>query len=566
MLKRDTPAVFSTIAGRYPGKAAAVVLGLLASNGAEAVSVLTLMPMLVMLSGQEGATNDTYRMVQGLFESLGMTLNLPTVLIVMVVSVWLKAAFVLWTMRQVSFTAGRVVEDLRIALIRGMLDARWSHFISQPVGKLSNTVGNEVSRALSAVVAAGNLAANGLGALLHLALAFFVSWQVALAALVLGGVLLLMLRPTVAGMRKVSTKQTSLERDLATRFADGLQGIKPLKAMDQVSNLVAALEREAEGLYDNYKRRSTHKWLLAVSTEPVVITCMAAGVFVLVTVIDLPLASLAVLAVLFVRTVENLAAVQKHLQAFVSSESALLSLDESIREAQAEVERHTGTLRPPEGTAITVRGVSFSYGERRILDGIDMVIAPGQMTALIGPSGAGKSTIADLVLGLQRPDAGAVFMGDTPLDQIDIRAWRRRIGYVPQELFLFHDTIARNVTLGDPTATPADVEEALRKAGAWDFVAALDHCMDTEIGERGLKLSGGQRQRIAIARALVRKPSLLILDEATTALDPATEEAIFATLRSLAGQVTILAISHQQTLMKAADRVYRLEAGRLIEV
>jgi ATP-binding cassette subfamily C protein len=153
-----------------------------------------------------------------------------------------------------------------------------------------------------------------------------------------------------------------------------------------------------------------------------------------------------------------------------------------------------------------------------------------------------------------------------PLQAVERVAWRRALGYVPQENLLLHDSVLVNVTLADPSLGPADAERALRAAGAWEFVARLPEGLASSVGERGSLLSGGQRQRILIARALVRRPQLLILDEATSALDPTTAAALAETLRSLKGEVTILAISHQPDLVEAADRVYQLEKGRAVLV
>ena len=172
-----------------------------------------------------------------------------------------------------------------------------------------------------------------------------------------------------------------------------------------------------------------------------------------------------------------------------------------------------------------------------------------------------NTTIADLVIGLLRPQAGEVWIDGLPMREVNISTWRGMIGYVPQDTFLFHDTIMTNVTLGDDGLSREQVETALRRADAWEFVDALPRGLDTVVGEKGAKLSGGQRQRIAIARALVRDPALLVLDEATTALDPVTEAEICATLRHLAGKVTILAISHQPALKAVANIIYRMQNG-----
>jgi ATP-binding cassette subfamily C protein len=184
----------------------------------------------------------------------------------------------------------------------------------------------------------------------------------------------------------------------------------------------------------------------------------------------------------------------------------------------------------------------------------------------VGLSGSGKTTVVDLLIGLMRPKKGEIWIDDLPLSQIDLRSWRRLIGYVPQEMWLLHDTVLNNVTLGDPELNEKDAEKALRAAGVWEFIQAMPKGINSTVGERGGKVSGGQRQRISIARALVHRPKLLILDEATTALDPQNEKAICETLRELKGELTILAISHQPAILDIADRAYRIEDGQAIKI
>jgi ATP-binding cassette subfamily C protein len=145
-----------------------------------------------------------------------------------------------------------------------------------------------------------------------------------------------------------------------------------------------------------------------------------------------------------------------------------------------------------------------------------------------------------------------------------MHSWREKIGYVPQEMSLFHDTVLNNITLADPNISREAAEAALRTAEAWDFVSAMPEGLDTVVGERGAKISGGQRQRVAIARALARNPRLLILDEPTTALDPETESAICETLLKMKGSVTILVISHQSALVEIADITYLISDGAIL--
>ena len=213
-----------------------------------------------------------------------------------------------------------------------------------------------------------------------------------------------------------------------------------------------------------------------------------------------------------------------------------------------------------------MKAVTFSYGDKTVLSNVSLAINPGEFAAISGPSGSGKTTIADLIVGLLRPEAGEVFIDDVPLRDIDITAWQHRIGYVPQEMFLLNETVFANVALGDDSFTEQNVIDALKSAGAWEFVSNLREGLHSQVGERGSMLSGGQRQRIALARALVTKPALLVLDEVTTALDPVTEAAICETLGELRNETTILAISHQSAVVRAADTVIQIEHGVVREL
>jgi len=276
----------------------------------------------------------------------------------------------------------------------------------------------------------------------------------------------------------------------------------------------------------------------------------------------LPLSALLVLAFLFSRLFNQVNQIVQHYQRFVSYESAFFSIRDRMDEALAHREPDTGRLAPhPLQQGVFLRGLSFSYGDRMVLNDINLDLPARQWTSIVGPSGAGKTTLLDLVVGLHVPQMGGVLLDDQPLAETSLVDWRRRVGYVPQEMLLLNGSVFENVTLGDTEVTRADVEQALRTTDAWDFVEAMPQGMETSVGERGARLSGGQRQRIALARALVRKPDLLILDEATASLDPATEAALCETLVRLSCVTTILAISHQPAVAKSADRVYEVRGG-----
>jgi ATP-binding cassette subfamily C protein len=257
--------------------------------------------------------------------------------------------------------------------------------------------------------------------------------------------------------------------------------------------------------------------------------------------------------------------VQKQYQRLLTFESAYWSMLGTIEDAEAQMEPLTGSRVPELERDIVLENVHFSYGEHDILHDVNLNIRARELTCLVGESGSGKTTITDLIMGLIRPTRGRVRVDGIDLMEVDLASWRREIGYVPQENLLLHSSVRRNVTLGDDSVPEAEVERALRSAGAWEIIQAMEQGVDTVVGERGTRLSSGQRQRIMIARALLWHPRLLILDEATSSLDPESDRAIAATLRELAGELTVIVVAHHSALTELADRVHRVERGGIAE-
>ena len=397
--------------------------------------------------------------------------------------------------------------------------------------------------------------------LIYLAVCMAISWEVSLLALAVGAFGMIALNRLVTMSRRAGQNQTELQKSFMTLLLQGLDGMKPLKAMGREESMRPLFEGDVRGLNNAQRTIVISRETLAESYELIRAFAVAGGLYLFVAVWDQPVDGLLVLALLFVRTMQKVKKVHDQYQIAATNQPAFAFLESTIAAAEGAEERDLGSAAPRLASAISLRNVSFSYGRENLLENVSMTLPAGAFVAIVGSSGAGKTTVADLIIGLLRPQRGDVWIDDLPLGDIDATAWRRTIGYVPQETFLFHDTVMANVTLGEPGISHADVETALRRAGAWDFVAALPEGVDTVVGERGARLSGGQRQRVAIARALVRDPALLILDEATTALDPETEAGIVATVKRLTGRLTVLSISHQPAMQSAADFVYQLDNG-----
>jgi ATP-binding cassette subfamily B protein len=214
---------------------------------------------------------------------------------------------------------------------------------------------------------------------------------------------------------------------------------------------------------------------------------------------------------------------------------------------------------------IELRGVRFKYGPREVLHGIDLAIEPGEMVGLVGPSGAGKTTLINLICRFFDVAAGAILVDGVDVRSFPVEEYRRNIGLVLQEPFLFYGTVAENIAYGRPGATRAEVIAAARAARAHEFILRLPDGYDSLVGERGQSLSGGERQRISIARALLIDPQILILDEATSSVDTTTEREIQAALVNLVKGRTTIAIAHRLSTLRRADRIVVVEGGQIVE-
>ncbi|MFQ5664826.1 MAG: ABC transporter ATP-binding protein [Candidatus Binatia bacterium] len=561
-------------ARRYPWHTAVMLICLLLGGLAAGVGLSSLLPLIGLAANRSGARtgggthgggspNALEQAVTRALQVVGLQPTTGVLLAVIVTGMTVKAGLVLLANKQVGYTVAQVATDLRLALIRALLRTRWEYYVHQPVGAFANAVASEARRASEAYLHATMILSLLVEAVVYACVAFLVSWRATLVALVAGAVIVYAFNRLVHVTRRAGTRQTRLTKSLLGRLTDTLQGVKPLKAMARETLIGPLLESETRRLNRALQREVLSKEALRALQEPLIVAFLAAGLYVALTRSTLPLATVIMLALLCAQIVAGLGKVQKEVQRMGACESAFWSLNAMIEQAEAAHEVKPGRTPPVLQREVVLQHASFAYEQRWVLRDACLRVPAGRLTVLVGPSGAGKTTVADLLIGLIEPQAGDVFIDDVSLRILDARLWRAMIGYVPQETFLLHDSVRLNVTLGDPDLTAADVEAALRAAGAWEFVTALPEGPDTMVGERGLRISGGQRQRIALARALARRPRLLILDEATTGLDPATEEGICATLLELRGTMTILAICHQGRLIDIADHVYHVGDGRI---
>jgi ATP-binding cassette, subfamily C, bacterial len=538
-------------------------LGLLMLAGAvtEGIGLVLLVPLLAALGGEGGGRLAAW------LEASGLPLRLEVLLALFVALVALRALITQARLMATQRFELTLVDRLRRRTWRALLHCDWRVLLGMRQADSASLlitdierIGFGVQQAVSALAIVVTLGGIGLAALT-------ISPAVTAGAALAG----LAVLAAYAGLRR---RAQALGEALGEAYAathaslgEGLGALRVIKSLEGEDRAEAqamagfAAMRRAQIAYMRDRGLGQGALQLGGALALALLVWLAARRWSLDAVTILPMVAL------FARALPLLGALQeawlnwRHARPALDATLALIAAAEAAREPEAQ-----GVAAPALNQAIELADVTLRFGEGpAVLDRVSLTFAAGSITALTGPSGAGKSTLADLVGGLLSPDTGSLSIDGTLLDPPLRRAWRRRVAYVQQEPVLLAASIRDNLAWGTPGASEAAMQAALSAASA-QFVAALPEGLDTRVGDGGRVLSGGERQRLMLARALLRRPALLILDEAASALDSANEIAIAAAIAALRGQITVLIIGHRGALAEIADLTITLEDGQVAQI
>lgn len=464
----------------------------------------------------------------------------------------------------------RVLRDLQKDLYLHSQRLSLSYYQNRETGYLLSRQVDDV-RNLSGVMADTFLAAgvDAFTALAYLAMLFVVEWRMALGGLALTAVILGFQALISPELRRRTKQEREAWTEVSQSLHQAISGQALVRAAagerHEARRMVRVLHRHLRSALrrDLFTLWTNHTFALIASVAPALI--VLAGVVLIVTR-DF--------------TVGGLFAFFMYLMSMFASVASVASLNPRLQSSLASLERifevldtepEVETPRPGrrlDGLSgrLELQGVDFGYlPGRPVLSGLDLTVEPRTMVAVVGASGAGKTTLASLVLRFYDPTAGRILVDGVDLRELDLSWYRRRVGLVPQDIFLFDRTVAENIAYGQPSATREAIAAAAEAARATEFIDQLPDGFETLVGERGVRLSGGQRQRLAIAREILRDPALLILDEATSALDAATEALVQEALDTLLAGRTSIVIAHRLSTVQRAARIVVLDGGRVVD-
>ncbi|WP_017471997.1 ABC transporter ATP-binding protein [Amphibacillus jilinensis] len=461
---------------------------------------------------------------------------------------------------------------LQLETYNSILKADWNFFLKNRKTDLINILTVEIGRTNAGAQGFLNLIASVVFTVIQIGMALWLSPSITTFVLVCGLLLLFLNRKFLKRSIALGERNYELSKHYLSGITDHINGIKDIKSnslegprmewyrwitkeiQDQQVNFMA-LKATTQA---NYKNAST--------------IFIAAFVFISIHLFSAQAASLTLIIVIFSRLWPRVAGIQSSLEQVALTIPSL----KAVRLLQKETEEAAEFIDEPfqQSTELSINygircdHLSFRYAKgcgKHALKDINIFIPANKITALVGKSGAGKSTLVDVLMGLNQPENGQTLIDGHPLKGELLRSLRTSLSYVAQEPFLFNTTVRKNLMLVAPNAKAQDLWEALEFASAAEFIRGLADGLDTVIGDRGIKLSGGERQRLVLARAILRKPAVLILDEATSALDTENEFKIQQAIEQLKGKMTVIIIAHRLSTIRNADQVIVLDEGSVVE-
>lgn len=544
------------------GISVAIVIFLQSIAGvAENLSLVSLLPIIQTMITGEADDSGVGALIANTIRSIGLEPSLGNFIIFAVVAATLRATISIVAIRCANRLVLNTTTNLRKDLARRLYGLQWARICSINTGHAISTVISEIERIRPAFSQMIGLCNSIIQSVIYMSTSFLVSTPLTLLAILLGLSKAFLLRPLQKKARSGGQRLSRFTSEMNATLVESMQNMKMLKAMGLENKLLNRFQSKVDDYHIAFDDIQKSAVLMKVLDEYLTSLLLAGIFFFSAVILNVGIAEIAVIGVLMNRLMTQIGALQKAMHTINSHCGAIDAVAKGISEWPEPQQQKTDCEGPFFGFKSEIRldGVSIGYEDKLIVENISMSLPAGRFYALTGLSGSGKTTFVDTILGLHPPRAGRILVDGKDMSGEGVSRWHNRIGYMPQESILFNGTILFNLLLDVEGFTRQDAKIALIAAEAWGFVAALPQGLDTVIAERGANLSGGQRQRLALARALIHAKDLLVVDEPTSALDESKDREICCTLRKISKDITVIAISHQPTIVDYADAVIQVE-------
>lgn len=558
--------IFKVFLSRHPQQFFLLFLLLVIEGLAVSLSILTLVPMaeFMLNPSLNNPSAITYRLIS-ILEFIGLEAKFWVFGGLFVISNLIKSCLDIG----IRFAVLKIKYAVTLGLVNESLEAffraKWEFFSSSGQGELLNTINKELNNISDILGQLATTLAQIVQLSIFLAIPLLLNLKLTLTAFILAlifGIPFFFLNRLSYRLGKSNTETANIAMGILSELLGAARLILSFSRQDQSRKLfISAFNNHIDATLKSQTLASA----IPKFFQPMAMLAVVIAIGYAVEN-NSPISELVAIMWSLLNAMPLLASL---LHANIVVNNFLPSYDQLLlmRKNALKLEELQGNIEFIKLCyGIEFKNLSFSYsGRQHSLKSLNLFIQKGKMTALVGESGSGKSTLLDLVLGLQIPSQGEILVDGISLSKLHLNSFREKIGYVPQDPQLFNSSIRENLLWASSKATDPDLWDALQRSNAENFVKELPKGLDTVVGDRGVRLSGGQRQRIALARAILRKPELLILDEATSSLDSESEELIQKSLINFANHATILVVAHRLSSIMKADTVYVLEQGSIVE-
>ena len=545
-----------------------IILGFLASL-AEGLGISLFIPLLQSSSSvnSSAANNPFLRFIDRLLINVSSQERILIIASAIFATIILKSSLSFSSSLIFSWYNSRINHRLRTGIFQQFLSVSYSFLNAQDSGKLINTLASETWRTSDALLVLFSLAINICTISVFVILLLLISWKLTLLVAAVLFIISFIIRIVTIQSKKLGKKAVAANQSLTKLMWEGFSGMKLIRYFGRENYEQARFDCASKAVRDTF----FHMNVLSGVTNPIseVLSGILLVSMLVIFLRQNPTALPTLLTFIFI-----LYRLQPKVRQLDGCRVALSSLSTSVDEVMYLLDcsdkpyiRSGNISFKGFQKAIALENVSFAYksGDQTALQDISICIPKGKTTALVGTSGAGKSTLISLLYRFYDPVEGTIKVDGCPLKQLNLNDWRSHLAIVSQDIYMFSATIKENIAYGRLNATEAEIIQAAKLAHADEFIDQFPDRYDTIVGDRGVRLSGGQRQRIALARAIISQPEILILDEATNALDSIAENLIQEAIATLSQNCTVIAIAHRLSTIEEADQIIVLEAGRVVE-
>ncbi len=533
-------------------------------NILEGFGLTLVVPIFYKVFGEaKGATSFSW--IDDFFDVIGIGQTIEVLLLFMIGLFLIRAVIMYFSKRYIANSSANILSELQEKLVHNYLQSNLVFFQNNKQGELINSIVTEANRASLSFLYLSQWISFSCSALLYASLALYVSGTLTATALFIGFIFFFPLRIITRECERIGTLTTSLNGELQSDLSESFSLIKFIKAANYEKFIEGRVVQKVISYKNNWAQTYFLSGAIQIFSNPI-------GIVILCTILyvgfQLKIASpdLIVFLVAFQRLLPSYTSLEGIKNNLYVSYPGLNRVWAFMDTSQKSIERPDGDSVGPF-SKLEMESVVFGYNsERKVLSGLSLEIEKGQVTALVGLSGQGKTTLVDLLIGFYSIESGVFRVNGKSFSDISLSSWRSKISYVTQDTLLFHDTVRNNILFGQCNVSEQELAQTILLCHA-EFIYELDQGLDCVVGDRGSKLSGGQRQRIALVRALVRRPEILILDEATSSLDTESELMIKSTLEILKNlrQVTVILIAHRLETVKVADQILVIDQGKVLE-